>query len=281
MWLVVAAVCSMPWVIASTASSSRPKCSPSMPARHSRRTPGKRPRLCSHQQMGRLRTPLRRHRRPRASGRSGARGAVRISSRNTVDSGRRRLRRLRAGFRDSAVLGAARWQVAHRNGAATKSAAWADSWLTLAVISIIVILLGGLRSGRGQRAQGQSVGNIHYRHDHPHRASDGHVSAHAAAGKSAGNFRAGFRAGDARDLGRTVGLADSVRGKLVHVLSAPALAILIIIYGFAASAASGLAAARSARLPEHVCEAGDDLAARARHRCPPSHPAHAAAHSLH
>ena len=49
----------------------------------------------------------------------------------------------------------------------------------VAVISIIVILLGGLRAGRGQRAQGQSVGNIHHRHDDSHRASDGRLSAHA------------------------------------------------------------------------------------------------------
>ena len=48
-------------------------------ARHARRTPGERPRLCPHEQVGRLRPSFRRHRRPRAARRSGARRAVRLS----------------------------------------------------------------------------------------------------------------------------------------------------------------------------------------------------------
>ena len=49
----------------------------------------------------------------------------------------------------------------------------------VAVISIIVILLGSVRAGGGQRAEGQPVGHIHHRDDDSHRASDGCVFAHA------------------------------------------------------------------------------------------------------
>ncbi len=252
---------------------------PRRPARHSRRTPGKRPRLCSHQQVGGLRTSLRRHRRARTSGRSGAGGAIRISSRNLVDTGRRGLRRLRAGFRDSAVLGAARRQVAHRNGARR-------NWTPRRTGGLRRRdqhhrdPARGLRPGRGERAQGQSVGHVHHRDDDSHRAADGRVSAHPAARQSAGDIGARICPGDARDLGRTVGLADRVGGALVHLLGPGAgdsdHHLRIRRFG-----AAGLAAAGAARLPEHVREAGNHLTAGARNRRAPSHPAHAAAHSLH
>ena len=83
-----------------------------------------------HQQMGRLRTSLRRHRRARTAGRSGARGAIRLSAGNALDHHRRGVRRLRAGLRDPVVLGAARRQIARPRWRAKKSAASAASWPT-------------------------------------------------------------------------------------------------------------------------------------------------------
>ena len=75
-------------------------------------------------------------------------------------------------------------------------------------------------------------------------------------GQSAGDFGARFCAGDAGHLGRTVGFADSVGGDLVHALGAGAgdSDHHLRIRGFGAA---GLAAARAARLPEHVREAGN------------------------
>ena len=88
----------------------------------------------------------------------------------------------------------------------------------------------------------------------------------------------GFVAGDVRDLGRTVGLANSRRWRAGSLSQAPALALLIIVYGFAASASAGLAAAGAARLSEHVRETRNHRAAGAGNHRAPSHAAHAAAH---
>ena len=74
------------------------------------------PRLHAHQQVGRLRTPFRRHRWPRTARRSRARCAVRISPRYVVDHRRRCAGWLRAGFCHPTLLGAPRRQIAHGDG---------------------------------------------------------------------------------------------------------------------------------------------------------------------
>ena len=76
--------------------------------------------------------------------------------------------------------------------ASTKSAASADSSRYVAIISIIVVLLGVVLSDRGQRAEGEPVGNIHHRHDDSHRGADGDLSPAPAARKSSRNIVLGF-----------------------------------------------------------------------------------------
>ena len=151
-----------------------------------------------------------------------------------VDTGRRGLRRLRAGLRHSAVLGAARWQVAHRNGARRNRTGGRTGGLRRRD-QHHRDPARGVRPGGGECAQGQSVGHVYHRHDDSHRAPDGRVFAHSAARQSAGDIGARFCPGDARRSG-----ADSGSRKLRlwrwFTFSGPALAILIIIYGFAASA---------------------------------------------
>ena len=92
-----------------------------------------------------------------------------------------------------------------------------------------------LRTGGRQCSQSQSMGIVHHCDDHSHRASDGSLFAYVAPRQSIGNIRPRLRPGHVGDLGRTVGLSDSHGGRLVYP-TAPALAILIIVYGFAASA---------------------------------------------
>ena len=77
---------------------------------------------------------------------------------------------------------------------------------------------GRLRADCRQRAESQSLGNVHHRDDHPHRAVDGRLPAPAASrAKCWKPPSLGFRPGAAGDLGRTVGVADSVAvGQLLH-----------------------------------------------------------------
>ncbi len=97
-----------------------------------------------------------------------------------------------------------------------------------------------------------------------------------AAGQSAGDFGARLRPGDAGDLGRTVGLTDCFGGAVVHVLR-PGPGDSDHRLRIRSVRAAGLAAAGTARLPEHVRETRNHLAAGARNRRSASHAAHAAA----
>ena len=133
---------------------------------------------------------------------------------------RRCLRRLCAGFRDSAVLRPPRWQIADRDGArgnwprrricglcrghqhhrdsaggcalvvvnALKASPWGT--FTIAMTIPIALLMG-----------------LYLRRLRP--------------GQSAGNLRARLCAGDAGDLGRAVGFADSVDWRSWFTLTAP------------------------------------------------------------
>ena len=164
------------------------------PPCHARRAAGRWTRFCSDQQMGGLRSPLCRHRWARASGRAGAGGAVWIFAGYAVGAGRCCPRRLRAGFCDPAVFGPPRRQIPHRDGPRGSGPGGRRGRLS-----------GhpqhhrdstcGLRVGGGQCLEGQSVGSLYHRHDHPHRPADGRLSAPSAAGQSAGDFAARFHPG--------------------------------------------------------------------------------------
>ena len=82
LWLVVAATCcyALGYRFYSKFIAAKILAIDS-PSRHSRRASRKRPRFPRHQQVGRLRTSLRRHRRARPPGWPRSRRAVRISTR--------------------------------------------------------------------------------------------------------------------------------------------------------------------------------------------------------
>ena len=209
--------------------------------------------------MGRLWASFRRHRRARAAGGAGAGGAVRVFAGDAVDHCGGGAGRLRAGFRHPAVLGAARRQVAHRDGEVGDRKA-----------GRICRLHRGdqhhhhpARSGCadcGERAEVESVGRVHDRHDDADRGADGTVPAPHPPGKGAGGFAGGVRTGAGGDFRRAMGLADAVMGRGFHADCADTgdshHPLRIRCFGVA-----GVAAAGATRLPEHVCGAGNDLAA--------------------
>ena len=106
----------------------------------------------------------------------------------------------------------------------------------VAVISIIVILLCAVRADRGECPEVESVGNIHDRHDDSDRFADGCVPAAVAArakcwkARCSDSFSCCWRSGEGSGFRRLRSVAH------YFTLTAPTLAILIIIYGFAASA---------------------------------------------
>ena len=123
---------------------------------------------------------------------------------------------------------AAGWQVAHRNGEEEIGPRRR---------------IRGLRRGpehhrhsarghgadRSECAEGESLGNVHDRDDHAHRAADGRVSAPHPAGKSAGNFCARVCAGDAGRIWGGQWVSQSPTLGTMFTLTAPTLAIVIIV----------------------------------------------------
>ena len=248
------------------------------PARYSGGASRQRPRLRSHQQVGRLRTPFRRHRRPRTAGRPGARRTVRIPARHTMDHRRRCAGWLRAGFCHPVVLGAPRRQIAHRDGEIrNRPRGWRCRLCRRAQHHRDSARRD--RAHRRQCAQVESLGNVYHRHDHAHRRIDGRLSAPHPPGKSSRNFRPRICACARRHLRRPVGFRDAFMGSHLHADGSDAGDShhhLWIRRVFTA----GVAAARAPRLPEHLRETRHNFSVGSRHRGAPPVPAHAAPDAL-
>ncbi len=117
LWLVVAATCCYAlgyrfyskFIAAKILALDALRATPAERLENGRDFPG-------HEQVGRIRTPLRRHRGTGTPGRASARCTVRIPSRNALGAGGSRLCRLRTGLRDPPVLCPPRRQIPHGNG---------------------------------------------------------------------------------------------------------------------------------------------------------------------
>ena len=106
----------------------------------------------------------------------------------------------------------------------------------VAVISIIVILLGGVRAGGGECAEGQSVGHVYHRDDDSDRAPDGRLSAHVCGPAKCWRLPSSALCWCMLAIwgGQWVSQTPSVAQWFTS--TGPTLALLIIVYGFAASA---------------------------------------------
>ena len=207
---------------------------------------------------------------PWPAGRSSAGRAVRLSARHALDHRRRRAGRLRAGFRHPAVLRAPRRQVADRNGEVRNRRASAASSPTSPCISIIVILLGAIALIVVNALKSSPWGTFTIAMTMPIAVLDGPLSAPHASRQSARNFAPRIRAGARRHLRRTVGFAVALVGGGFYADRAhaghPDHHLRIRRLG-----AARVAAARAARLPEHVRETRHHFAAGNRHRGAAAH----------
>ena len=233
------------------------------PPRHTGGAAAQRARLRADEQVDRVRPSFRRDRRTGTAGRADARGAVRLSSGNAVDHHRRRARRRGSGLRHSVLLHPARRQVAGADGARGDRKArrhhGADHRAADHDHSA-----GGDRAGGGECAERQPVGHVHDRRDDADRGLHGAVSALLAAGQGAGSFGDRVRAGGAEHLRRAVGVAQPDARSDVHVVRNDA-GDLRDRLRLLRERASGVAAARAARLSEHVRETRRGADAGRRH----------------
>ena len=140
-------------------------------------------------------------------------------------------------------------------------------------------LIGCGGADRGERAEGESMGDVHDCDDHADRAADGLVFAADSSGESAGSVGAGICSGAGGDLGRAVCITESGAGASVYVYRAYAgdSDHGLRVCGFGAA---GVAAAGAARLSQHVREAGNDCVAGGGNCGAASHAAHAGADAV-
>ena len=123
------------------------------------------------------------------------------------------------------------------------------------------------------------MGNVHHCDDHSDRAADGGLSQADSSGKGAGSVGPRIRACVTGDLGRAVGGAQPRTGANLHLPRADSgysdfdLCVCRLCD-------ARMVAAGAARLPEHLCETGNDWAAGDWHRGAASYAAHASLHAL-
>ena len=133
-----------------------------------------------------------------------------------------------------------------------------------AVIVILIVLLAVVALIVVNALKVEPMGNVHHRDDHSHRVADGDLSAQNPSGKSAGSFGPRIHAGDAGDCRRAVGFAEPKLGGHLYpqrVDSGDADHRLRL----RSVGVAGVAVAGSARLSQHICEAGNDFSAGHRH----------------
>src|SRR3954454_14503469 len=166
----------------------RPGLRPQRPPGHPGGAAGQRPGLRAHHPLGALRASLRRDRRRRSAGGTGPRRAVRLPPRHHLDRLRRGARGRGAGLHHLVRLHAPGWKVAGADGQGVnrrghrraRHAGGAGHHGDPA---------GGAGPGRGERAQGQSLGRLHHPLYHPYRRADGVLDEGLATGAHARGLR--------------------------------------------------------------------------------------------
>ena len=224
-------------------------------ARHAGRAPARRPRFRADQQVDRLRPSLRGDRRAGTAGRSDAGGAVRLSAGHAVDHHRRGAGRRGAGFRDSVrsmrrdgkSLGQmAREEIGKVGGFVALVTVLLIMIILLAVVALVVV----------NALKGSPWGTFTIAATMPIALFMGLYLRYWRPGKVLEVLGDRVRAGDGEHLRRPVGGATRPALAPVFTLSAMALAIAHHHLRISRQRAAGLAAARAARLSEHVRQAG-------------------------
>ena len=221
-------------------------------------------RLHPHQQVGCLRIPLRRHRRPRPAGRPRARRSVRLFPRYPPDHRRCRPSEVACRISSSCCSRCA--------ATANRSPRWPSPKLDASAGHHLRLPRRDqhhrdpARGGRAhcrQRAQVQSLGNLHHRHDHAHRRIDGRLSPAASPGRKSPRKLPSwdlFRASPP-SLGDS-GCREAPSWAAIFTLTAPTLGIPHHRLRVRRFRPARVAAAGAPRLPEHVCETRHHLSSR-------------------
>ncbi len=135
------------------------------------------------------------------------------------------------------------------------------------VLLIMVILLAVVALVVVNALKGSPWGTFTIARDHADRAVHGPLSALLAAGQGAGVLGDRLRAGDGEHLRRPMGGAVGVARAVVHAGARWRWRIGDHRLRIPGQRAAGVAAARAARLPEHLREAGRGAAARRSASC--------------
>ena len=123
---------------------------------------------------------------------------------------------------------------------------------------------GGAGAGGGEGAGGKSVGRFHRRRDDSHRDVHGRLSALSGASARCWKLRSSASCCCCSRCGAGNSFTRTRRWRKVFTFKARTARLGDHRLRIRGQRAAGLAAARAARLPEHVHEAGHDLRAGAR-----------------
>ena len=221
-----------------------------------------RPGLREDEQVDRVRPPFRGDLGSGAAGGAGARGAVRLSARDVVDSYRRGVGRRGAGLCDSLLLDAAQRAFARADGSRGNQF---HSGLDRSRRDSLDHdhPAGGAGVGGGEGAGGESVGRVHRGRNDPDRDVHGWLSALVARGARAGRLDDRRGAAATGGVGRQAGARGRGLGAVVHARRGTARVVDHHLRSRGERTA-GVVAAGTARLSQHVHEARHNLRARVR-----------------
>ena len=238
------------------------------PPRDAVRNPRGRPRLCEDEQVDRLRPSLRGHQRAGAARRAGACGAVRLPARDAVDFDRRGARRCGAGFHHPRILDAARRAIARPDAQGrTEQGRGCRGHYRNSLDHDHPARRA--RARRGERARRFALGCLHGRGDRADRDAHGRLPALGARGESPRSLRHRRGAAARRGVGRPASGGERDTASLFQDRRRAARVVGDHLR-LRCQRAPGVAAARAARLPQHLHEARHDLRTRDRDSDPPA-----------